>query len=81
VTAAVPSSTSPSADSTRSRAVAKEKVAERTPRTEVNLSAPSIPGNIEVDAVTRGIEQATKAKIDSAQKPRLDDKAPIFKKP
>jgi len=48
---------------------------------DVNLSAPTIPGSVELDAVTRGIEQSTKAKVDSAQKPRLDVKAPIFKKP
>lgn len=45
------------------------------------LAAPTIPRSPELDAVTRGIEQATKAKLDSAQKPHIDDKAPIFKKP
>ena len=54
---------------------------ESSPTTlDVDLSAPTIPGSVDVDAVTRGIEQSTKAKIDSAQKPRIDIK-PIFKKP
>ena len=47
----------------------------------VNLSPPSIDGNSEIDAVTRGIEQSTTSKLDSAQKARLEPKAPIFKKP
>lgn len=81
VIAAAPRNVSASSDSTHSRAIAKEKAPEPKARSEVSLSAPAISGSIEVDAVTRGIEQATKAKIDSAQKPRLDDKAPIFKKP
>jgi len=71
------------ADTAYQKAAAKPKPApprEAAPSTEVNLSAPSIPGSVDVDAVTRGIEQATKAKVDSAQKPRIDVK-PIFKKP
>jgi hypothetical protein len=54
---------------------------EAKPKQEEELSAPSIPSPVDVDAVTRSIDQSTKAKVDSVQKPRIDDKAPIFKKP
>jgi tetratricopeptide (TPR) repeat protein len=50
-------------------------------KSQPQLSAPSIPTTIGVDAVTRSIEQSTKAKVDSVQRARIDDKAPIFKKP
>lgn len=82
--AAAPTRTAtPATDSIKSTAAARHKsaAADSAARLEVNLSAPTIPGSVELDAVTRGIEQATKAKVDSAQKPRLDVKAPIFKKP
>ena len=59
----------------------KATTGDGTANVDVNLSAPAIPGSAELDAVTRGIEQSTKAKVDSAQKPRLDVKAPIFRKP
>ena len=77
-----PAAASP--DSANAKIAASRKAAparDSTPKLEVNLAAPMIPRSIDVDAVTRGIEQATKAKVDSAQKPRIDDKAPIFKKP
>ena len=83
---APPASTPVSArlpDSATTRTAAKEKPAitrERTPSLEADLAAPTIPASVDVDAVTRGIEQSTKAKVDSAQKPRIDVK-PIFKKP
>ena len=48
---------------------------------DTSLAAPTIPGSAALDAVTRGIEQSTKAKLDSAQKPRIDEKVPIFKRP
>lgn len=35
----------------------------------------------EIDAVTSGVEQSTRSRLDSVQKPRIDDKAPLFKKP
>lgn len=84
-TGAVPShvaKSEPRADSTR--AALRETVAARTEhvtKAEPAIGAPPIPSPIEIDAVTRGIEQATKAKLDSVQKARVDDKAPIFKKP
>jgi hypothetical protein len=70
-------------DSATTRTAAKEKPAiarDRTPNLDVDLATPTIPASVDVDAVTRGIEQSTKAKVDSAQKPRIDVK-PIFKKP
>jgi tetratricopeptide (TPR) repeat protein len=70
-------STSPapaSRDSSVPKTVAK-------PKQDEQLSAPSIPAPIDVDAVTRSIDQSTKAKVDSVQKLRIEDKAPIFKKP
>jgi len=54
---------------------------ETRPKNEQALSAPPIPSAVDVDAVTRSIEQSTRAKVDSVQKARIDDKAPIFKKP
>ncbi len=47
----------------------------------IDLSPPTIGSNSEIDAVTRGIEQSIGSKLDSAQKSRLEPKAPIFKKP
>jgi hypothetical protein len=83
VVAATPARSSPAADSSERRVLAKEKrpvVHDSSTSLEVNLAAPTIPGSVDVDAVTRGIEQSTKAKVDSAQKTRIDVK-PIFKKP
>jgi tetratricopeptide (TPR) repeat protein len=81
ITAAPPPARLP--DSAKTSNAAKEKPAltrAGTPRLEVDLATPSIPASVDVDAVTRGIEQSTKAKVDSAQKPPIDVK-PIFKKP
>jgi len=79
-----PGSHAASGDSVSHKHLATEKsrvARESSPTTlDVNLSAPTIPSSVDVDAVTRGIEQSTKAKIDSAQKPRIDVKQ-IFKKP
>lgn len=47
----------------------------------IELSPPTIASSSEIDAVTRGIEQSIGAKLDSAQKSRLEPKAPIFKRP
>jgi tetratricopeptide (TPR) repeat protein len=80
---AVTPSAVPAPDSAVTRNVAKQKpavVRDSTPKLERDLAAPAISASVDVDAVTRGIEQATKAKIDSAEKPRLEIK-PIFKKP
>ena len=68
------STTAARRDSSASKSEAK-------PRQEEQLLAPSIPNSVDVDAVTRSIDQSTKAKVDSLQKLRIDDKAPIFKKP
>ena len=81
--AASPTGTSAAADSASHRQLAKQKAAttrESSPTVDADLSAPNIPSSVDVDAVTRGIEQSTKAKVDSAAKPRIDVK-PIFKKP
>ena len=81
--AAPPARSSAVADSAEPTTVAKEKrrvVRDSTTPLEADLAAPTIPSSVEVDAVTRGIEQSTKAKVDSAQKTRIDVK-PIFKKP
>ena len=48
---------------------------------EATLNAPIIPVNPAIDSITRGIDQSTRAKVDSAQKTRLDARTPIFKKP
>ena len=47
----------------------------------IDLSPPAIGSSSEIDAVTRGIEQSIGSQLDSAQKSRLEPKAPIFKKP
>ena len=78
-----PSGSPATADSALHRESAKQKstpARESRATLDADLAAPNIPSSVDVDAVTRGIEQATKAKIDSAEKPRLDIK-PIFKKP
>lgn len=80
---AAPAGAGVHADSANASGAAKQKPApahESTPRLEPELATPAIPASVDVDAVTRGIEQSTKAKIDSAGKPRIDVK-PIFKKP
>ncbi|MFL5562254.1 MAG: tetratricopeptide repeat protein [Gemmatimonadaceae bacterium] len=72
----------PRADSTSAQR--RETVAAKTEhptRREPAIAAPPVASSIEIDAVTRGIEQSTKAKLDSVQKARIDDKAPLFKKP
>ena len=73
----------PSADSANTTRAAKQKPAlarESTPKLEADLATPAIPASVDVDAVTRRIEQSTKAKVDSAEKPRIEVK-PIFRKP
>jgi tetratricopeptide (TPR) repeat protein len=40
-----------------------------------------VGGATDIDAVTSGIEQSTKSKIESAQKSAIDVKPPVFKKP
>lgn len=81
---AVPASgSSATPDSSSHRQLAKQKSSvahEPSATVDADLSAPNIPSSVDVDAVTRGIEQSTKAKVDSAAKPRIDVK-PIFKKP
>ena len=70
-------------DSAKARTAARQKptvARDSVPKLEADLAAPTIPASVDVDAVTRAIEQSTKAKIDSAGKPRIDVK-PIFKKP
>jgi hypothetical protein len=70
-------------DGAGAKSATKQKPAlgrDSLPRLEADLAAPTIPASVDVDAVTRGIEQSTKAKVDSAEKPRIDVK-PIFKKP
>jgi hypothetical protein len=43
-------------------------------------SVPSIGDPSQMDVVTSNVEQSTKSKVESAQKPRTDVK-PLFKKP
>ena len=72
-----------SADSANTARAAKPKPAlarDSMPKLEADLATPAIPASVDVDAVTRRIEQATKAKVDSAAKPRIEVK-PIFKRP
>lgn len=72
-----------SADSANTTRTAKQKPAlarSSMPTLEADLATPAIPASVDVDAVTRRIEQSTKAKVDSAEKPRIEVK-PIFKKP
>ena len=71
------------AESANTTHAAKQKPAlarDSMPRLEADLATPAIPASVDVEAVTRRIEQSTKAKVDSAEKPRIEVK-PIFKKP
>lgn len=48
---------------------------------DAELNAPTISSVVAIDSVTLGIERSTKSKLDSAQKPRIDIRTPIFRKP
>ena len=63
--------------------IAKTQPAEDSASTlDVELTAPQMPESATLDSITRGIEQATRSKVDSAQKARLEIKTPpIFRKP
>jgi hypothetical protein len=42
---------------------------------------PTVGDGAEMAALTNDVEHATKAKVESAQKPLIDLKPPVFKKP
>jgi hypothetical protein len=42
---------------------------------------PTVGDGAEMEALTNDVEHATKAKVESAQKPLIDLKPPVFKKP
>ena len=44
-------------------------------------TVPTVGDPSEMDAVTSNVEQSTKSKVESAQRPELDVKPPVFKKP
>jgi hypothetical protein len=44
-------------------------------------TVPTVGDPSEMDAVTSNVEQSTRSKVESAQRPELDVKPPVFKKP